>query len=330
MIYEKQTFVDGEVLTAGQLNRIEDALARIAASTSNPNLLDNAYFVNPINQRGQTVYGSGYSIDRFAVNGTGATLTLNQGAVTLASADIQAVFIQAFENSAYLVGKTVTLSALVKNNSGGVRLGIARSSTGLYNENGVANMSNVSGDGIVALTATLGDVLTGTQRFNFCLYLSENASCDIVAMKLELGSQQTLARQENGAWILNDPPPNKQQELAKCQRYFQRISNKSGGTSIVGSGQVESNGSIVINIPVPVTMRALTAITAKGIRVRVAGESYLTLAEDYTIGGQRLNTNSIQFSIATTSDVSGLAGKPVAVSLTAETTPSYIDFSADL
>lgn len=44
---------------------------------------------------------------------------------------------------------------------------------------------------------------------------------DIIAAKLELGPVQTLARQDaDGNWVLNDPPPNFQQELAKCQRYL--------------------------------------------------------------------------------------------------------------
>ena len=40
------------------------------------------------------------------------------------------------------------------------------------------------------------------------------------AAKLELGSQQTLAHQENGAWVLNEIPDYGEQ-LRRCQRYFQ-------------------------------------------------------------------------------------------------------------
>ena len=36
-------------------------------------------------------------------------------------------------------------------------------------------------------------------------------------MKLELGDTQTLARQENGVWVLNDPIPDYSEELVKCQ-----------------------------------------------------------------------------------------------------------------
>lgn len=44
----------------------------------------------------------------------------------------------------------------------------------------------------------------------------------IKAVKLELGSEQTLAHQENGVWVLNEIP-NYQTELTKCMAYFQRI-----------------------------------------------------------------------------------------------------------
>ena len=47
-------------------------------------------------------------------------------------------------------------------------------------------------------------------------YASNSVPCKLQAMKLELGSVQTLARQENGVWVLNDPPPDKGVELLKC------------------------------------------------------------------------------------------------------------------
>lgn len=40
-----------------------------------------------------------------------------------------------------------------------------------------------------------------------------------LAAKLELGSQQTLAHQENGVWVLNEIPKFGDQ-LAECQRYY--------------------------------------------------------------------------------------------------------------
>ena len=48
--------------------QIDDGL-NIARGVSNPNLLDNWYFGNPVNQKGQTSYtGAGYTIDRWALS----------------------------------------------------------------------------------------------------------------------------------------------------------------------------------------------------------------------------------------------------------------------
>ena len=45
------------------------------------------------------------------------------------------------------------------------------------------------------------------------------------AIKLELGSQQTLAHQDaDGNWVLNEIPGYGEQ-LARCQRYFQLYSS---------------------------------------------------------------------------------------------------------
>ena len=57
-------------------------------------------------------------------------------------------------------------------------------------------------------------------------FLHDNKQYTVAAAKLELGDAQTLAKQdENGNWVLNDPPPDFGQELAKCQRYYQLFSS---------------------------------------------------------------------------------------------------------
>lgn len=54
----------------------------------------------------------------------------------------------------------------------------------------------------------------------------------IKAAKLELGSVQTLAHLDGSAWALNDPPPNKALELAKCQRYFKMFKNDNSSANV--------------------------------------------------------------------------------------------------
>ena len=86
-------------------------------------------------------------------------------------------------------------------------------------------------------------------RFNILLNNPDTTSqkIKIYAAKLELGPVQTLAHQDaDGNWVLNDPPPNFQQELAKCQRYQKRYFYQYTG---IGSGfaQSESQAVVLVN-----------------------------------------------------------------------------------
>ena len=168
---------------------------------SNPNLLDNWYFMNPVNQRGVsgTISEAGYFIDRWK---------LVSGSVTLTSTGItiNGTISQVLENAA---GTNVTASALT--------------TTGIVS----ASYDNAS------KTFTI----TGTGQ-------------TFVAAKLELGSQQTLAHQdEDGNWTLNDIP-DYGEELAKCQRYLIPIKRNSC------TGSATSSTIAYLYFPVPVSMRA--------------------------------------------------------------------------
>ena len=69
---------------------------------------------------------------------------------------------------------------------------------------------------------------TGYFDLNFDIYVSAGGAGGglITAVKLELGTHQTLAHQDAaGNWVLNDPPPDKTLEMLKCQRYYQVFSS---------------------------------------------------------------------------------------------------------
>lgn len=79
--------------------------------------------------------------------------------------------------------------------------------------------------------------------------------------KLELGNKQTLARKEDNNWVLNDPPPNIQQELLKCQRYMicLRIT-----THTIGTGVVMNPTTCRIIVPLPTALRATPICNVSG------------------------------------------------------------------
>lgn len=54
------------------------------------------------------------------------------------------------------------------------------------------------------------------------LYVHAGKSADVLAVKVELGSTQTLAHKENGVWVLNEIPDFGEQ-LRRCRDYCRKI-----------------------------------------------------------------------------------------------------------
>lgn len=203
----------------------------VKSAIINQNLLDNAYFVGggsqqgggqfPINQRGQASYpNAGYGVDRWK-NADGSAYTVGADGITWTNPGAAASFVQSIEQSSELNGKTVTLSWLID----GV----------LYTDTATLP-SNPSGETYpIYKQYTFGHSGIGgwydTQTdYRWHVFINATGGTagtyNIQAAKLEFGDTQTLAHQENGAWVLNEIP-NFQQELAKCQRYFQLFRTQS-------------------------------------------------------------------------------------------------------
>ena len=243
----------------------------------NENLLDNWYFVGggsqqgggqfPINQRGQTSYsGSVYGIDRWRNMDTLSQVILNSNGLTIksngASQGPKRLIYQPIENPNQFSGKTLTISALtldVPDNT--FYISIRQTSS-----NGVSNREvNLSSNSLNVSTQTLLDNLTALELTFGSKNVAENQECSIQAVKLELGYLSTLARKdEEGNWVLNDPPPNFQQELAKCQRYQYMTSASSEWVRVS-----YNTGSVAyFDIPCPAPMRANPTV-AQSTRMKV-------------------------------------------------------------
>ena len=162
------------------------------------NLLDNWYFVHPVNQpcvQGTVIPGGPAGtpvifIDRWRLIGSAA---VTEGGVSL-----NGTLTQTLEQA---VGQAVTATVLT--------------------ESGIGELVPVYDDSTRTLTITA----TGQT---------------IRAVKLELGSVQTLAHQDaSGAWVLNEIP-DYGQELARCQRFccLYRAQGGSGVTNnvLLGAG----------------------------------------------------------------------------------------------
>lgn len=210
---------------------------------SNQNLLDNGYFVDPINQSGLSAYrGGGYSIDRWCSYSGTPTITIVSNGITQSKGD----WGEPLETSRFFPG-TYTASVLTSNgNLGVVAVDLKRSTDTSY-------FSKL----IPGVNASIQFIANWQPGIH--LFFLRVDSDEIVwsAAKLELGPVQTLAHQDaDGNWVLNDPAPNKALELAKCQRY-QAVLEPEGRYS----GSLYANGmSGRLFVPTPVTLRANPAI----------------------------------------------------------------------
>ncbi len=222
--------VNGKALSADVTLTAPDVGARAAdwlptlaqVGGVRPNLLDNAHRI--INQIGITTRSAnGYLPDRwaawFSANAQGhVDLVAGGWQITKNAGDYITVG-QPIEMSVWelLVGKTVTLSALI----GDV----------LYSTTLVVTDAYQSTHLLYGLDLGIGS--NSTNGFIQVALFTDTTTDVIKHIKLEFGADQTLAHQDaNGNWVLIDPLPNPQQELAKCQRYYQRWQEVRGYTAI--------------------------------------------------------------------------------------------------
>lgn len=251
---------------AGDNISIAGRIITTKAFPCNPNLLDNWYFGNPVNQRGQAEWLSSASVivpcvDRWNWWGqytAGSTLKLLSDGLQLigptGAPGLYQKISQKIEKDRLPVGATVTLSALVKAD---VNASIILSIGG---QNYIA----------VAVQANVWELITYTlnapsveQTYDISIQRNtDGATFTVKAVKLEFGSQQTLAHKEGGVWVLNEIPKFGDQ-LAECQRYAVRIGN-AGTYRILGTGVAPNANICGVVVPLPVEMRTIPVATLNG------------------------------------------------------------------
>ena len=210
----------GPAYTAGENISISGSVIATKAFPCNPNLLDNWYFGNPVNQRGAsgTISTVGYFFDRWKL--VSGSVTINSGGIVL-----NGTIAQVLE---YAAGQTVTATVLTP-------------------------------DGVTAVTPVYNDetkTLTVTAQGK-----------TIKAVKLELGTGQTLAHQENGIWALNEIPDYGEQ-LRRCQRYyFKTASAQYSAYMMRNSG----NDYLMDSCIFPVEMRTTPSVQLLSYRIPTTG-----------------------------------------------------------
>ena len=217
--------------TVTKVNSKADASALDAKADktqlSNRNLLDNGWFTNPVNQRGQSSYNgsASYGLDRWwQQNDT--NVAVHNGYITRSGKwQIEQILDNEIEANTYY-----TLSALVRNyssdESSGFRLIISKNSTILLYTNVPKTEFETSEWKLVSWTFNVNQ---NGNKVAFGGADGKPYSIDIKAIKLEKGSISTLA---------NDVAPNYAEELIKCQ------GSKADSTdTYANDGVVRNNGA---------------------------------------------------------------------------------------
>lgn len=204
----KNTGVADGSITLAKLG--SDVIQTLDGKRVRRNLLDNWYFKNPVNTRGQTSYSgtSTPTIDKWYTNGT--TTLSDAGLVANNGGNVYILYYPLDDNlKKQLVGQTVTVSILTN-------LGLASGSDVIPStipENWDTGGANF-GDFYIDIYGS--DQSNGYKELRiFSVSSTENIT--IIAVKLELGIGQTLAYQDSsGNWVLNEVP-DYNEELLKCQ-----------------------------------------------------------------------------------------------------------------
>ena len=245
---------------AGDNIAITGRIITTKAFPCNPNLLDNWYFGNPVNQRGQTSYtGTGYGIDRWKLDQS-ESVTIDNG-LNLVKAN--SYIGQYFDDFDKFVGRQLVGSVLMSDGN---------LYTGTYTYNGVLNqVQSLFANSIIDMyIQKLASALTQVE-FNTAI---DNVK--VLAIKLELGSQQTLAHKEYGEWVLNEIPKFGDQ-LAECLRYYYRVHYSQYQTINMS---YEDTAYAFVMLPLPVAMRIDNPVLTQSKPIVLGiSEKIMTFAE---------------------------------------------------
>ena len=236
----------------------------------NPNLLDNWYFVNPVNQRGQTSYTqTGYTFDRWMIEGHAFPVerSVNYGgSLHLVMGSEPQTFMQKIET---MPQQQMTASILLGGASAGGKL-LVQSWPDAVDSHMVPIQSEMT-------TMTFTPTQSGMYRIAI---FNDNEPVDILvrAIKLELGSQQTLAHQENGVWVLNEIPDYGEQ-LRRCRRYYRPLftPNKDYAVVATAGGVATVEVDYALNPPMRTTP-VLVGDTHGALRIVAYNMNDLSLA----------------------------------------------------
>ena len=279
--------------TAGENISISGSIIATKAFPCNPNLIVNWYFGNPVNQRGQTSYpGGAYSIDRWLLSSGNTSLVVNDGFLTVTTRTNGAAVDQ-IQEFPYPPGTVLTLSALMRctTANAGLQCRFGKDGTTATDYSKTVTLTGTGDWELVTLPLTIPSGIGAVLQSPRFRGTAAGTTYDIRAIKLELGTKQTLAHQENGVWVLNEIPDYSEQ-YRRCLRYFQSI---QGENFPIFAGEVGATGRLYFTVPLIEPMRSgvtVSDVAASDIYT-TAGRAKLIDAPGYGVWAQHLNAVTI-------------------------------------
>ena len=256
----------GRAVAGGTLDTSVTNIGNQLGTFVRPNLLDNWYFGNPINQRGQTEYtGNGYTVDRWMIGaGSNGTLSLADSGLKLSRTDGPMYLAHRILKTQIPEGSVLTYSVLT--------------SYGLFSTSFVVK-NDTYHEQVVGGGISLGWNYTPAGMVEFTLVNNTvNSDVTVLAAKLELGPTQTLAHREGDRWVLNEIPDYGEQ-LRRCQRYARSLrGNSKSAYCQLATGVATSSTKATLYVPLAQPLRTGPAITSTGnFRIVARGGQVITV-----------------------------------------------------
>lgn len=303
-------FVAGSSTQSGVLSSPATVIGYLNSGGKYPQVkVGGETYITPIGTDIPGYVGAGYTIDRWTRRDLSETTTLNEGYVSITGHGGNFDQMLGDDIPKYLRGKEVTLSILARGN-------VAIVAEDFTNSYSVAYLQSETFT-VVSKTMT---VRSDADRFVYHIQPQDGNSVDIVAVGLELGSQQTLAHQDaDGNWVLNEIPDYGEQ-LRRCQRYYQRFKASSGYMRF-GISQPYTDTAAGVFIPLQGEMRTAPTMSSGGNFALFAGS---------TFHGVNLSLDTASpYNAILKATGTGLPGTSAQLLANADEN-AYIEFSADL
>lgn len=222
-------------------NKIDNGVKTSFQGRAAHNLLDNSWFVNPVNQRGQTVYtGSAFTVDRWRTWNDSATITLTSDGIKGDGTDASVLY-QGIELHKIKLGTAYTVAAGYSDGTISCGAGTLTTSSSVGIWNSEAQVCLLWGDGSPFMR-----LWHATKTIQWVVIYPGSYTAD------------TLPAYQ---------PKGYAAELAECMRYYYQSWTGSSPVTTAGMKTVEAYSNYGTSlIDLPQEMRANPTITVYDVK----------------------------------------------------------------